>query len=87
MTRNPNISAWFLSLVLFVCAIVFITQFKNTGSFVKNILIILTTLLAIIFILWIFFRTGLASWAEKWIKSSYEDFLKEVDKSRSNKLK
>ncbi len=31
--------------------------------------------------------SGLASWAEKWIKSSLDDFSNEVEKSKNKKLK
>jgi len=82
MKRKYNISAWFLSFVFTVCAVVLIRSFRSTEPSSSNPLIILIALPAVAVILWIFFRTGLAARAEKWIKSSYDDFLNEVKKSK-----
>jgi F0F1-type ATP synthase assembly protein I len=85
MKRKYKPATWFLSFVLVVAVGAFITQFKPTVSHSKNFLIILFSLLGTGLVLWIFFRTGLAEWVEKWMRSSYDDFLREVEKSKKKK--
>lgn len=82
-----KVSLWFLSLVFIACVTAVITQLSFIRGNEKKVLVILASLPLIALLLWLFFRTGLATWAEKWIKSSYDDFLKEVEKSKANKKK
>jgi glucan phosphoethanolaminetransferase (alkaline phosphatase superfamily) len=84
-TKKPKLSKWFIVYLIVICSVVFIVQFKPTGSTGKNLLAITLSLIACALILWIFFRIGFLTWAEKWIKSSYDDFLKGVEKDRQKK--
>lgn len=81
-SKKSKISAWFLTFVLFISAAVIITQLYLIKSDDKNILVFLISLPLVVLILWLFFKTGLAAWSEKWIKSSYDDFLNEVEKGK-----
>ena len=87
MKETANFSGWYLSLVLTIAGLVIINQCLLINSFEKRMLIILIALPAVAVILWLFFKTGLASWAEKWINSSFDDFFKEVEKGKNKKLK
>lgn len=80
--EKSNVSLWFLSLVFTVTVITFIYQLWLIRASDKKLLIILVSLPAVAVILWLFFKTGFASWAEKWIKSSLDDFFKGVEKSK-----
>ena len=84
-TKKPKLSKWFLVYIISVSSIVFILRFKPTGSAGRNLLVVALSLITIGFLFWIFFRIGLLTWAEKWIKSSYDDFLKGVEKDRQKK--
>ena len=87
VNEKSNVSIWFLSLIFTVSAVVLINQLWLIRSNDKKILVILISLPLVAFILWLFFKTGIASWAERWIKSSLDDFFREVEKGKNKNKK
>lgn len=87
MKKYHNFSGWFWSLTLTISGLLFIFQLQQINSFKKKSLFILAAIPAVAFIFWLFIKTEFAGWAEKWIKSSFDDFFKEVEKVKNKKLK
>lgn len=87
MKEKHKLFGWFWPLALTVSGLAFIIQLRQVISFEKKLLFTLATIPAVGFIFWLFIKTGFASWAEKWIKSSLDDFFKEVEKGKNKKLK